>query len=357
MKFLLLLCLTSLLLCGTNTWADTKSTVNKWAEFDKDTASVLDLIAVDKLKEALDKADEMQKKKHDIASYDCLRAAILYKIGEEYRSRQFEEDFQSSIKRSVALLEDESKDAARGNIYKAKRLQFLGSAYGYRGMYRSLEGLWASAFFDGKRGYGVLEESLVLDPTLIDNKAGMGTYLYWRSAKAGVVKYLLFWGDKKKEGIADLRSVIVDGIIVKQWALGGLLRIYIEERDWPTALEYAVRILNNYPTDSGTLRRKAMVLYMLGRKEESLKVMKDELFPLFVSKDNTILYKNKKLNTANAQIETIYHILKMNKELDEKFVDADTKKKYLSDIESLKKRVTKSFADIDGYLQKIKDMQ
>ena len=60
--------------------------------------------------------------------------------------------------------------------------------------------LFASAFFDGKRGADALDDSLTLDSSLIDNKAGIGTYLYWRSEKSGVVKYLLFWGDKKKEG-------------------------------------------------------------------------------------------------------------------------------------------------------------
>ncbi|MFH1223546.1 MAG: hypothetical protein V1647_04300, partial [Pseudomonadota bacterium] len=108
----------------------------------------------------------------------------------------------------------------------------------------------------------------------------------------------------------------------------------------------------DYPTDSGTLRRKAMVLFMLGKKEDALKVLKDEMLPWFQKQDNLVLYKGKKLNTANAQIETIYRILKIGGDL----IDATTKKDYVLQIEELKKRKTKSFADIDDYLKKIKDM-
>ena len=37
-------------------------------------------------------------------------------------------------------------------------------------------------------------------------------------------------------------------------------RIKIEEENWDKALEYADLILKDYPGDSGTLRRKAMIL-------------------------------------------------------------------------------------------------
>ncbi len=328
---------------------------NPWAELDTQTRNVLDLISNDKLHDALVTIKEMEKKNTvDMPFYDCLRAAAFYKIEEEYKSREFEPEFNDTVKKAVEYLESDKKDAEKGSLYKAKRLQYLGSAYGYRGMFRTLSGLWASAFFDGKRAADVLEESLKLDPTLVDNRAGIGTYLYWRSAKAGVVKYLLFWGDKKKEGVDGLKAAVAEGKIVRQWALGGLLRIYIEEKDWATALEYINKILTDFPNDSGTLRRKAQVLYMTGKKEEAIAVLKDILLPRFRSLDNSILYEKKTINTANAQLELMYRILKINSELDKKIIDDATKTKYLSDSESLRKRITPSFSDIQEYADKIK---
>ena len=328
-----------------------------WAELDAQTHNVLNLIANDKLHDALLAVNEMEKKKvTEIPFYDCLRAAVFYKIEEEYKSREFEADFNGVVEKAIRSLEDESKDKEKGNIYKAKRLQFLGSAYGYRGMSRALSGLFASAFFDGKRGADALDDSLVLDPNLIDNKAGIGTYLYWRSAKAGFVKYVLFWGDKKREGIDDLKAAVADAKIVKQWALGGLLRIYIEEKDWAKATEYADLIIKEYPGDSGTLRRKAMILYMMGKKSDSLDLLKNTLLPHFKALDNTILYDKKTVNTANVQIELIYRILKINNEFGGKLIDKDTKSKYLNDVELLKKRMSPSFSDMNEYVNKIKEL-
>ena len=326
-----------------------------WKDLDVGTRKVLDLIANDKLYEALEAVKNFEKDNSQISFHDCLRAAVFYKITEEYKNKEFDKEFNDYVAKAVTSLEDESKDAVNGPLYKAKRMQFLGSAYGYRGMYRTLAGLWASAFFDGKRGSDTLEESLKLDPTLLDNKAGIGTYLYWRSAKAGFVKYVLLWGDKKKEGIAALKEGVLTGKIVKQWSLGGLLRIYIEEKEWATALEYANQILKDSPDDSGTLRKKAMVLYMMDKKEASLSLLKDTLLPHFQAMDNTVLFDKRMLNTTNVQIETMYRILKINNELGGKILDAETKKKYLADIDTLSKRITPSFSDIRDLVSKTKE--
>jgi len=327
-----------------------------WKDLDLQTRKVLDLIANDKLGEAFTLIKSIENDKSEIPFHNCFRAAALYKVTEEFKDKEFDAEFNSYVADAVKSLEDESKDATKGSIYKAKRLQFLGSAYGYRGMYRTLAGLWASAFFDGKRGSDTLEESLKLDPTLFDNKAGIGTYLYWRSAKSGLVKYLLFWGDKKKEGIAYLKEGVAEGKIIKQWSLGGLLRIYIEEKDWHTALEYANQILKDCPNDTGTLRKKAMVLYMMGKKEDALNLLKDVLLPHLKAMDNTPLFDKKTLNTANVQVEIMYRVLKFNKELGGKLVDAETKKKYLEDIEALSKRITPSFSDIREYVSNAKEL-
>ncbi len=321
-----------------------------WETIDKPIREVLEFIANDNLKEAVDAINKLEKSDPSIHFADCLRAALYYRITEEYRTRDFEKEFNDSIKKAVDTLENEDKDKDNGDKYKAKRLQFLGSAYGYRGMYRVFTGLWASAFFDGKRGYDALDESFNLDNSLIDNKAGMGTYLYWRSAKAGFVKYILLWGDKKKEGIKDLKEGVEKGKIVKLWALGGLLRIYMEEKKGTLSLETADKILKEVPNDIGTMRRKAFVLEKKENKEEALKIY-EKVLPLVKAKDNMKI-AGKTLNTANVQIDTIYNILRLNKEIKG---DLDTSK-YKAEVESLRKRIVPSHYDIEGYANQVKEL-
>ena len=215
-------------------------------------------------------------------------------------------------------------------------------------MYRVFSGLWGSAFLDGKRGYDALSDSFDLDNDLIDNKAGIGTYLYWRSAKAGFVKYLFLWGDRKQEGIDDLNLVMEKGKIVKLWAMGGILRIYIEDKKGTLSLELIDKILAIAPKDTGTMRRKAFVLEKMNRKPEAIKVYQ-QILGLVKSKDN-IKLNDKVLNTANVQIDTIYNILRLNKEIKG---DLNTSE-YKAEIEKLKKRIRPSHADIESYVEEIK---
>jgi len=318
-----------------------------WDEIDTPARDTLSLIANDNYKEALESLDKIEKANFTIPVSDCLRAALYYRITEEYRTRDFEEDFNNSIKKAVDVLSQEDKDKEKGDKYKAKRLQFLGSAYGYRGMYRVFSGLWGSAFLDGKRGHDALSDSFDLDNALVDNKAGIGTYLYWRSAKSGFVKYLFLWGDRKQEGIDDLNLVVENGKIVKLWALGGLLRIYIEEKKGTLSLELIDKILTLAPKDTGTMRRKAFVLEKKGQKQEAIKVY-EQILSLVKANDN-IKLKDKVLNTANVQIDTIYNILRLNKEIKGNLDTSD----YKAEVEKLKKRITPSHADIKKYLEEI----
>ncbi len=346
MKYLIILILT---ICSLSSYSETPTAQNyNWDELDSQTKKALSYIANDNFTSASSLIEEIEKSKQEITTSNSLWAALYYKLAEEYRTREFETDFDDAVKKAVTAYEDKSLDKEKGDIYKAKRLQLLGSAYGYRGMYRTLKDLWASAFLDGRRGCDVLETSLALDPTLTDNKAGIGTYLYWRSAKAGVVKYLLLWGDRKKDGIEDIKLSLDKARIIKQWALGGLTRIYIEEKNWQTAIEYADKIIVDSPNDTGTLRRKAYALEKQGKKDDAIKLYENML--VIFKKNDGVKIRGKELNTANAQIEAISDILRLNKEV----LSEDVKKAHITDVkEKLSKRITASFVDIAGMAKDI----
>jgi hypothetical protein len=328
--------------------SDKNTKADKWEELDALVRNTLGMIANDDFKDAVKSIKKIEKLSDNIfAIDDCLRAALYYKITEEYQTRDFEDDFDESIKRAITVLANEDKDKKLGDIYKAKRLQFLGSAYGYRGMYRTFKGEWGGAFMDGKRASEVLEESYKLDNSLIDNKAGIGTYLYWRSAKAGIVKYLLLWGDKKKEGLSYIKEALEKGSVIKLWSLGGLLRIYMEEKKGKLSIEVTDKILALAPKDTGTLRRRAFVSEKRKNDKDALKTYL-KLLELFKDNDNLLVDK-KRLNTANAQIDTIYNILRLSKSLKEKI---DTEK-YIKEVQKLKTRIEPSYSDIKDIAEKV----
>ena len=72
---------------------------------------------------------------------DCLRAIAYFEAMSSYRILSFEDEFNSSIEKAIEQLKNSELD--KDNFNKARRLQFLGLAYGYRGMYRIRKNLHA----------------------------------------------------------------------------------------------------------------------------------------------------------------------------------------------------------------------
>lgn len=309
-----------------------------WTDIDKKTKDVLYYIAneeFEKVEKNIKKLEqEYKENKIPIPIHHCLNIAYYFKIIEDYKTRELEKDFKAEVKESISKIENIiSKE--ENKLYQAKYMQYLAAAYGYRGIFRTLAGMWPNAFIDGKVGKDMLEKSSSLDPDLsLDNDAGIGTYLYWRSANAGFVKYLLFWGDKKDIGIEKIKSAIKKGKTIKLWASGGLLRIYINEKKWQEALELSELILEEVPNDIGVIQKKAYILEKLNRFSDALKVHERIL--------EQVMSNSKYFNTDNLKVFTIYNIINIS--IENKI---HIKEKYLKELEKI--NITDSFEKIKDY--------
>jgi hypothetical protein len=312
----------------------------RWSYLDLKTKEVLKDIANEKYSLVEKKIKKLKKEykdgKLELPIDNCLKAAYYYRIIQDYKTKTYEEEFRTSVKKAITELSKEDKDEDK--IYKAKRLQYLGSAYGYRGMYRTLAGHWANAFIDGKRAKEFLENSISIDESLIDNEAGIGTFLYWRSAKSGIFKYLLFWGDKKERGISKVKKAVKDAKSTKIWAAGGLINIYMNEKKFDDALSLCKKMLKKTPDDSGLKLKKAKIMLELDKKESAIKIYKTLL-------KNAIL-KSSEIDTNNVKIFYIYKILNLSKELEIK-VPKEEKIRYCKILKGTK--INSSFDDVDDY--------
>ena len=89
--------------------------------------------------------------------------------------------------------------------------------------------------------------------------------------------------------------------------------------------------------------------YLLPPVVYSLKTLLNIILSVVKLKDNTKI-GTKTLSTANVQIDAIYNILRLNKQINS---DID-KAKYKAEVEILKKRIVPSHYDIAGYVEQIK---
>jgi len=165
-------------------------------------------------------------------------AASLQTLIDDYRNEKYKADFEKYIDLSVEKGDkkvEQDPNSALDHFY-------LGGSLGYRGIYRSFHGNWWGAFRDGGKAHSHLKKAVELNPNLYDAYFGLGSYHYWRSVKSRLFWWLPFFGDERKKGIQEIMLAIQKGKYAKDEAAYSLLRIYLEEKDYPSVLKWSQEV-------------------------------------------------------------------------------------------------------------------
>lgn len=124
---------------------------------------------------------------------------------------------------------------------------YEGSAYLYRSFMDSKKGKWFAAYKDAKRGVGRLEEAVALDSSLYDAYLGLGSFKYWKSAKANFLLWLPFISDERKTGIEMIRQSIAKGTFTYWIARDQLSWVLMDAGNYPEAMQIARENSEAYP--------------------------------------------------------------------------------------------------------------
>lgn len=124
---------------------------------------------------------------------------------------------------------------------------YEGSAFLYRSFMKSKQGSWFGAYRDAVRGVGRLELALKQDSTLYDAYLGLGSYKYWKSARANFLLWLHFISDEREEGIELVRKSIRKGQFVYWIGRDQLCWILLDKGDCRQALQLARENHRAYP--------------------------------------------------------------------------------------------------------------
>jgi len=165
-------------------------------------------------------------------------AASLQTLIDDYRNEKYKSDFE----RYVDLAIEKGSQKVEENPNSALAHFYLGGSLGYRGIYRSFRGSWWGAFRDGGKAHSHLKKALELDSTLYDAYFGLGAYHYWKSVKSKLFWWLPFFGDERQKGIQETMHAIQKGKYAKEEAAYSLLRIYLEEKDYPSVLKWSQEV-------------------------------------------------------------------------------------------------------------------
>ena len=122
-----------------------------------------------------------------------------------------------------------------------------GHAKAYRSLWESKFGSFVTAL---KLGLAVDNEytaGLKRDSSLYDIYAGLGSYHYWKSAKAGMLSRIGIFKNERDKGIAELELAIDSSLIHRDFSRSALVWIRLDCNEYAAAARLAETLSREYP--------------------------------------------------------------------------------------------------------------
>lgn len=140
---------------------------------------------------------------------------------------------------------------------------YSGSATGFKSLEAYRCGISIEAVREGIHGGKLLEQAMEADSSYWETYLGLGSYYYYRSAKAGILRSVGLIADKRSSGMEMIKIAMEKATFCGQPAKSALAWIAIEEGDYILAQKLASELLQMHPD-------KRSFLWCLGRAQKSL---------------------------------------------------------------------------------------
>ncbi|MDZ4722445.1 MAG: hypothetical protein SGI97_00815 [candidate division Zixibacteria bacterium] len=130
---------------------------------------------------------------------------------------------------------------------------FVGHSKAYGSIRESRFGSLYSAIRLGLAAKSEYEAGLALDSSIYDHYMGIGTYHYWKSAKAGMLRWIGLFKNDRALGIKELYIAADSAQIFKESARSGLIWIWINKEKYDSAIAVAEEMQKAYPDGTSFL--------------------------------------------------------------------------------------------------------
>lgn len=146
---------------------------------------------------------------------------------------------------TVRVLVDQGKDTTDPRA--AWRYLFLGHACAYRSLWEARFGSFTSAVKAGFEARSAYEEGLRFDSALYDLYGGLGMYHYWKSAKAGFLRWIGIFKNDKQKGIAELYLTADSSCISRESARNALIWVWLDKKEYDSVAVICREMLARFP--------------------------------------------------------------------------------------------------------------
>ena len=196
-----------------------------------DSAKAASLVNIQKLllNDRFDVADSaisafVRNNPNDPAGY-LSRASLMMARMSDQEENLFPVEFPAELD-TVEMLAKQADSGSSRN--RAWMHLWLGHAKANGSVHASRFGSFTSAIGEGLAAKKEYEKGIDDDSTLSDLYFGLGSYHYWKSAKAGILRWLGIFHNDKSRGIAELKRAATSSEISREAAQSALIWIYFD---------------------------------------------------------------------------------------------------------------------------------
>jgi len=227
---------------------------------------VVDFICLERYETALAIADSLIMENPGEPQGWFVKASILSISSSDFEDELDDKVLYASCDSVLAICERRMNS---GN--KSASLRFYnGSVLGYLSFHAYRKSNWLKAITLGKKSTRMNTEALELDSTFWDVYIGLGSYHFYRSDKAGILRSIGLVADKREQGVEMLKICSEKGTFSSISAKSQLVRLYISLEKYDDAISMASELLELYP------RRRAF-LRSMGKAQMILELWSDAI--------------------------------------------------------------------------------
>ena len=122
-----------------------------------------------------------------------------------------------------------------------------GHAQAYRSLWESRFGSFTSALKQAFKARSSYEVGLKADSTLYDLYGGLGMYHYWKSAKAGILRWFRIFKNDKQKGIDELYLAVDSSEISRQISRNALIYIRLDKKEYDSVIVICREMFEKFP--------------------------------------------------------------------------------------------------------------
>jgi len=211
-------------------------------------------------------AAHIEREPEDPAGYLFRAAGLMADMSdreENAHSDQFHELLDQTDRLTLRILET-CDDETASWMYLLR-----GHMQAYRSLWESRFGSFLTAVKKGFAANHEYKAGLELDSTLTDLYAGIGSYHYWKSAKAGLLRLVGVFKNEKDKGIAELRAAAARSLLHRELARSALIWIWLDKQEYDSASMLASQFVRKYPEGKTFLWPLAQALFRRGQYAEA----------------------------------------------------------------------------------------